>query len=46
MLLQGVECGKIGRFKEEQIFGRYRRVKYEDLLKVVSKIYRNKRTKK
>ena len=45
MMLQGVEKGRAGKFKEDPIFGRYRRLKYEELMEAVSKIYGNKKIK-
>lgn len=45
LILQGVENARTARFKEDNIFGRYRRVRYEDLFVVVSKISKNKRVK-
>lgn len=29
LLLQGVEKGRVSRFKDDPIYGRYRRLKYE-----------------
>ena len=45
MMLQGGEKGRAGKFKEDPIFGRYRRLKYEELMEAVSKIYGNKKIK-
>ena len=45
IMLQGVERGRGGRFKEDPIYGRYRRLKYEELMEAVSRIYGNKRIK-
>ena len=45
MLLQGVERSKTGKEKEEWIFGRYRKMKYEVLVEAVNKIFKNKKIK-
>lgn len=45
LILQGIENARTTRFKEDTIFGRYSRVRYEDLFAVVSKISKNKRVK-
>ena len=45
MMLQGVEKARASRFKEDPIFGRYRRLKYEELMEAVSRIYCNKKIK-
>lgn len=45
MLLQGVEKGRVSRFKDDPIYGRYRRLKYEELMEAVSRIYSNKKIK-
>jgi hypothetical protein len=45
MLLQGVERSKMGKEKEEWIFGRYRKMKYEVLIEAVNKIFKNKKIK-
>jgi hypothetical protein len=45
MLLQGVERSKTGKEKEEWIFGRYRKMKYEVLVEAVNKIFKHKKIK-
>lgn len=45
LILQGVEKGKVSRFKDDGIFGRYRKLKYEELMEAVAKIFSNKRVK-
>lgn len=45
LVLQGVEKGRISRFKDDPIYGRYRRLKYEELMEAVTKIYTNKKVK-
>lgn len=45
LLLQGVERGRISRFKDDPIYGRYRKLKYEELMEAITKIYGNKKIK-
>lgn len=45
LMLQGVEKARASKFKEDPIFGRYRRLKYEELMEAVSRIYGNKKIK-
>ena len=45
LMLQGVDKARAGKFKEDPIFGRYRRLKYEELMDAVSRIYGNKKLK-
>ena len=45
LLLQGVEKGRVSKFKDDPIYGRYRRLKYEELMEAVSRIYCNKKIK-
>jgi hypothetical protein len=45
LLLQGVEKGRAGKFKDDPIYGRYRRLKYEELMEAVSRIYSTKKVK-
>ena len=45
LMLQGVEKARAGRFREDPIFGRYRRLKYEELMEAVCRIYGNKKIK-
>ena len=45
LLLQGVERGRVSKFKEDPVFGRYRRLKYEELMDAINKIYNNKKLK-
>lgn len=45
LLLQGVEKGRISRFKDDPIYGRYRKLKYEELMEAITKIYGNKKIK-
>lgn len=45
LILQGVENVRSIRFKEDAIYGRYKRFKYEDLLGVVTRIRKNKKVK-
>lgn len=45
MLLQGVERSKMAKEKEEWIFGRYRKMKYEVLIEAVNRIFKNKKIK-
>lgn len=45
LLLQGVEKGRIVKHKDDPIYGRYRRLKYEELMEAITKIYGNKKLK-
>lgn len=45
LMLQGIDKARAGKFKEDPIFGRYRRLKYEELMEAVSRIYGNKKLK-
>lgn len=45
LLLQGVEKGRISRHKDDPVYGRYRRLKYEELMEAITKIYSNKKIK-
>lgn len=45
LLLQGVQKGRVSKFKDDPIYGRYRRLKYEELMEAVTKIYGSKKLK-
>lgn len=45
LLLQGVEKGRISRLKDDAVYGRYRTLKYQELMEAITRIYRHKKVK-
>jgi len=45
LLLQGVEKGRVGRCRDDPIFGRYKKMRYEELMETLARIFGNKKVK-